>query len=471
MSNINKPAVKPILLGKKIIFKPDKVPTIGSDSLVTSGALAEALQNKNVALNDSSDNIIPTGDIIVGRLGEDSAFYIINPNFLGTKWMKLETLETGKLYYDKFTHTYYTFQGYIVENEEKVGYKFEPLVLPSIVKVTWQELKDLRDNSKLIPGLKYRITDYQCTTTQENTKSAGHQFDIVLLALDNKTLAEEGWAMEHPTDVYDVTFSDGVTKKCYIYKLYVDSDTEYNIVDCTTKLGVFEVILGDDFTLNEENKTAIATFLSTKLSNDNLTYEYFQNCNLSAWKVWYCLDNDTSRFTWADATNGKGVIYRLIDEWNNDVPYDFKNIMKLKEAYDVQADYYYLFNSLIVNGGEAESYVNDSTVLDLGIFPKQESPAIPQNNKIYRCFVRYEGQDLPLQHLTTCIDGLLFTGVTEFINGILRQATLYINNTISTNSERLVSSVDDFGNFYTRQSIVSNPKVGILDGFVVESIA
>ena len=24
---------------------------------------------------------------------------------------------------------------------------------------------------------------------------------------------------------------------------------------------------------------------------------------------------------------GKGVIYRMIDEWNNDVPYDFKNIM------------------------------------------------------------------------------------------------------------------------------------------------
>ena len=40
----------------------------------------------------------------------------------------------------------------------------------------------------------------------------------------------------------------------------------------------------------------------------------------------YCLDNDTSRFAWADEVNGKGVIYRMIDEFNNDVPYDFKNI-------------------------------------------------------------------------------------------------------------------------------------------------
>ena len=53
---------------------------------------------------------------------------------------------------------------------------------------------------------------------------------------------------------------------------------------------------------------------------------YFATANLSAWKVWYCLDNDITRFHWADATNGRGVIYRLIDEWQNDCPYDFKNV-------------------------------------------------------------------------------------------------------------------------------------------------
>ena len=53
---------------------------------------------------------------------------------------------------------------------------------------------------------------------------------------------------------------------------------------------------------------------------------YFANSDLNAWNIWYCLDNDTTRFEWADETNGKGVIYRMIDEWNNDIPYDFKNI-------------------------------------------------------------------------------------------------------------------------------------------------
>lgn len=53
---------------------------------------------------------------------------------------------------------------------------------------------------------------------------------------------------------------------------------------------------------------------------------YFENSNLDAWKIWYCFDNDRSRFTWATEA-GTGVIYRMIDEWNNDCPYDFKNIV------------------------------------------------------------------------------------------------------------------------------------------------
>lgn len=53
---------------------------------------------------------------------------------------------------------------------------------------------------------------------------------------------------------------------------------------------------------------------------------YFANSDLSVWKLWYCLDNDSTRFEWADTSNGKGVIYRMIDEFGNDLPYDFKNI-------------------------------------------------------------------------------------------------------------------------------------------------
>ena len=106
--------------------------------------------------------------------------------------------------------------------------------------------------------------------------------------------------------------------------------------DATTSAGhVFDIIVTADgeSTLNEVARAA-------KHEGDS----YFANNDLNAWRVWYCLDNDTTRFAWADSTNGKGVIYRMIDEFNNDVPYDFKNIQfKYPINTDEYPDYYYTF--------------------------------------------------------------------------------------------------------------------------------
>lgn len=145
----------------------------------------------------------------------------------------------------------------------------------SYTEITWQELKNLRDNSQLSAGSLYRITDYQCTTAQRDTRSAGNQFDIIVLALTNNTLSEQAWAALHEGDTY------------------------------------------------------------------------FANSNLSAWKLWYCLDNDTTRFAWADNSsgNGRGIIYRMIDEFNNDVPYDFKNIQFKDPIDSSDTNYYYTFAS------------------------------------------------------------------------------------------------------------------------------
>ncbi len=70
---------------------------------------------------------------------------------------------------------------------------------------------------------------------------------------------------------------------------------------------------------------------------------YFASCNLAAWDLWYCIDNDTSRFAWATA-NGKGVIYRLVDESQNDCPYDFKGI-QFKAYGDTDNVWRYTFDS------------------------------------------------------------------------------------------------------------------------------
>ncbi|MDE6410047.1 MAG: hypothetical protein K2K81_07385 [Muribaculaceae bacterium] len=65
-----------------------------------------------------------------------------------------------------------------------------------------------------------------------------------------------------------------------------------------------------------------------------------ESANLKAWKLWYSLDNNTERFAWADPENGRGVIYRMIDEWGNDVPYDFKNIEFKRYRFVADGDFF-----------------------------------------------------------------------------------------------------------------------------------
>ena len=144
---------------------------------------------------------------------------------------------------------------------------------------TYAELKALRDAGELIPGMMYRITDFVTITTQPNTQSAGHQFDIVVTALDERTLSEEAMAMMHEGDTY------------------------------------------------------------------------FAKSDIAAWRVWYSLDADT-KYSWVTGANHKGVIYRLIDEYNNDLPYDFKNI---QFYYD--NTWYYTFNSGSSDATVALKYV------------------------------------------------------------------------------------------------------------------
>lgn len=158
----------------------------------------------------------------------------------------------------------------------------------SIIEITWLDLKAKRDAGELTPSQLYRITDYQCTTIESNTRSAGHQFDIIVLALSKNTLSEQAYAALHSGDTY------------------------------------------------------------------------FANNNLSAWKLWYCLNNDTDRFAWADNTsgNGRGVIYRMIDEFNNDVPYDFKNI-QFKHPNNTATNYYnYTFASGSTSSADYSLSVN-----------------------------------------------------------------------------------------------------------------
>lgn len=98
------------------------------------------------------------------------------------------------------------------------------------------------------------------------------------------------------------------------------------------------IVTADDVNMLNENARAIQHKGDT----------YFTNSNLNAWELKYCLNNDTTRFDWADTINGKGVIYYMKDEFNNECPYDFKNIQFMvgakSNAGTLDDVYYYTFS-------------------------------------------------------------------------------------------------------------------------------
>ena len=60
---------------------------------------------------------------------------------------------------------------------------------------------------------------------------------------------------------------------------------------------------------------------------------------LESWELKYCLDNDKTRFAWADTNNGKGVVWWMKDEFGNEAWYDFKNVQFLRYLItDVDGD-------------------------------------------------------------------------------------------------------------------------------------
>lgn len=102
---------------------------------------------------------------------------------------------------------------------------------------------------------------------------------------------------------------------------------QYRIVDYVTLTKV-----SDAYTSAGHQFDIIVTADSTNTLNENVRAvqhegdTYFANSNLTAWKLKYKLDNDTT-YMWIDNTC-KGVIYEMTDEFDNTFHYDFKNILQ-----------------------------------------------------------------------------------------------------------------------------------------------
>ena len=210
--------------------------------------------------------------------------------------------------------------------------------LEKMVNVTYAELVNLRDGGKLIAGQMYRMTDYETTCGWENTQCAGHPFDLVLTALDNKTLDEKCSAIwsERDTDGY---FANS-NLPAWDVRYCLDKDKAR--FDWAQQAGKYLIVDSDGYIYNGRlNGTYTLDGVTYKkwdaYSYGELLYILTMSENPSEGDE-AIIGGDQYDTTWAAtvlgvesvADDGKGVIYRITDESENSVPYDFKNIMFLR---------------------------------------------------------------------------------------------------------------------------------------------
>ena len=273
-------------------------------------------------------------------------------------------------------------------NMDQIDEMLEGFAPETMVETTWANLKNLRDNSQLVKGAWYRITDYNFVTTKLGMQSGNHPFDIVLLAISESMLSESGYACKHAGDHY---FEREVTEGGieWLYTMYVDDygesygdepvdhaddihstdvfcDHTYDISPVTgDEVPVLFKTDGEEYSIDDPDYDDAYFYEGTydldgdeydmwgkyEYDHDNEKWVFLQQyaltpivvedgklitspipetkivpVNMNAWELKYCLDNDKKLFNWAE-TDGKGVIYYLKDEFGNEAPYDFKNVL------------------------------------------------------------------------------------------------------------------------------------------------
>ena len=209
-----------------------------------------------------------------------------------------------------------------------------PQVKP--VKATYEEMTEMRDQGKLIPGQYYQITDYVTTVngaTITNARSAGHPFDILVRADSANTLNEQAWAVRHDGDTYfnaarleawqlkyrldnvqwskqtgtyvtdeengytfqvvgDITLSGHTYKLLQGYGMYVEDWSDYALMETVAEGEQIICYYGDPEEFDPEEPEEVGTASGVEEVTEA----------------------------------GKGTIVYMKDEWGNECPYDFKNV-------------------------------------------------------------------------------------------------------------------------------------------------
>ena len=347
-----------------------------------------------------------------------------------------------------------------------------------LTKITYLELIDSIDKKELIPGKKYRITDYNTTTSSYLTKSAGHQFDIIVEALTTNTLNENAKACKHDGD----TYFNNSKLECWELKYSVYNDDSkfkwvsnkitltqipiryMEVIDSDENNKIYRESLDDYFISfgyeNDNNGTECLVLYKTDILEypNDVDYEdrYFycgtaeiENKQFDRWRkidLDFTFNSEKQKYFYTDLIvennttikseyirniNATGVIYYMKDEYNNEAPYDFKNIKMKRNKLELHNDNTLLnFYSYPINISNTEDYfytfsnVINNEIKDASIISYSNC----HNNIIKPCFDEYG-----TQYLNT----IYFIGDTFYNNefGLNNKNIIVGDNTINIKTD------------------------------------
>ena len=224
--------------------------------------------------------------------------------------------------------------GVITLNKLEPGKEFHPEVQP--IKVTYSYLKEIAGEGNLIPGQLYRIVDYVTTVNEKvisNVRSAGHQFDIVVMALTADTLSEDALAVQHDGDTYfngsrlqawELKYRlDNVQWSKQAGTYVTDEDSGYTFLvigDITLSGHTYKLLQG--FGMYVEDWSDYALMETVAEGEQIICYygvpEEFDPEEPEVVGTASGVEEMTEA--------GRGTITWMKDEHGNECPYDFKNI-------------------------------------------------------------------------------------------------------------------------------------------------
>ena len=235
-----------------------------------------------------------------------------------------------------------------------------------ITPILYDELNDKIGDETLIPGHSYRIVDYRTVTYQDGTYSLCHPFDIIVTAINKGQISHQAKVVAHEYNhEIDGDYQDNYSNNLSLEKYQVwyslnDSQYEWVIrkkevqyikpLQCIYEqngnsaptlmnekkyivfvdmINTTTDILDWHFYLNKDNTMVLDLSKKYRLINeetiDNVLYSVLEEVD-NGHRIF--IPHCSTIADWEKRyITPKGVIYRMIDEYNNDCPYDFKNIL------------------------------------------------------------------------------------------------------------------------------------------------